>query len=267
MTTIITLATILSGLVCGYFTISICESFFHRTIQHASPRLRHWYGKAGWLGRSLLDAWYSHHVVHHFLTFRANHVTQFGSDEERSRLISHLKTRRINNIIECRYGVILGSQPKSYAKYVAPTFPIFISFCCLGGGWFSVGACLPLCIWPLLAQFVHPYLHMRYDSVMKRGPFAIRVLAQTAYFKYLARHHWLHHRYTNCNYNLLLGGDYVLGVHRSATAQDIDEMRSIGLRCEVPDKPTDTRFHDIRFAKHGSRSLRSACVDWRASPR
>jgi hypothetical protein len=48
------------------------------------------------------------------LTFRANHITQFGSDEERSRLNSCLKTKRVNDIIECRYGVILGSQPKSY---------------------------------------------------------------------------------------------------------------------------------------------------------
>jgi hypothetical protein len=52
------LASIISGLVCGHFTISICESFFHRTIQHASPGLRHWYEKAGWLGQALLDAWY-----------------------------------------------------------------------------------------------------------------------------------------------------------------------------------------------------------------
>jgi hypothetical protein len=245
MTTMIILALIISGLVCGHFTISVCESFFHRTIQHASHGLRHWYEKAGWLGEALLDAWYSHHVVHHFLTFRANHITQFGSDEEWSRLNSCLKTKRVNDIIECRYGVILGSQPKSYAKYMAPTLPIFVSLCCLGGGWFTIGACIPFCIWLLLAQFVHPYLHMRYDSVIKRGPIVIRVLARTAYFKYLARHHWLHHRYTNCNYNLLLGGDYVLGVHRSATAQDIDERHSIGLWCEVCDKPFYTRSHDV----------------------
>src|SRR3984893_18188892 len=222
MATLIIVASFISGLVCGHFTISVCESFFHRTIQHAGPRLRHWYEQAGWVGQALLDAWYSHHVVHHFLTFRANHVTQFGSDEERSRLNWRLKTHRINDIIECRYGEILGSQPRTYIEYTAPTLPIFVSLCCLGGGWFTMGACIPFCIWPLLAQFVHPYLHMRYDAVMQRGPIVIRVLARTAYFKYLARHHWLHHRYTNCNYNLLLGGDYVLGVHRSAAAQDID---------------------------------------------
>jgi hypothetical protein len=258
MTTLIILASIIAGLVCGHFTISVCESFFHRTIQHASPRLRRWYGKAGRPGQALLDAWYSHHVVHHFLTFRANHVTQFGSDEERARLNWRLRSQHANDIIECGYGVILGSRPKSYARYMAPTLPFFVSLCCLGGGWFTIGAFVPFCIWPLLAQFVHPYLHMQYDSVMKRESIMIRVVARTAYFKYLARHHWLHHRYTNCNYNLLLGGDYVLGVHRSATAQDIDEMRSIGLWCKVRDKPFGTRYHSLWFAKYGSRSLRTS---------
>ncbi len=156
MTTAIILAQAISGLVCGYLTISVCESFFNRTIQHASPLLRRWYEKAGWLGQVLLDAWYSHHVVNHFLTFKTNHVTQFGNDEERSRLDAHLKTRRINHIIDCRYGVIVGSQLKCYAEYMAPTFPVFVSLCCFGGGWFSIGACVPLCVWPLLAQYVHP---------------------------------------------------------------------------------------------------------------
>jgi hypothetical protein len=233
MTTAIISVQVISGLVCGYLTLSVCESFFHRTIQHANPLLRLWYEKAGWLGQVLLDAWYSHHVVHHFLTFKTNYVTQFGDDEERSRLDAHLKATQIGYIIDCRYGVILGNQLKHYAEYMAPTLPVFVSLCCLGGGWFTIGACVPLCVWPLLAQFVHPYLHMRYDSVIERGPFVVRVLARTAYFRYLARHHWLHHRYTNCNYNLLLGGDRVLGVHRSATKQDIDEMRAIRLWCKV----------------------------------
>jgi hypothetical protein len=189
-------------------------------------------GKRGCLGQSLLDAWYSHHVVHHFLTFRENHVTQFGSEEERSRLDSRLKTQCIDDIIDCRYGMLL---------------------CCLGDGWFTVGACIPFCIWPLLAQFVHPYLHMRYDSVMKCGPIAIKMLARTAYFKYLARHHWLHHRYTHCNYNLLLGGDYVLGVHRSATAQDIDEMHAIGLWC---DKSTPRKSRLANKADRAALGLR-----------
>jgi hypothetical protein len=229
MATMIVAAEVLSGLFCGYLTISVCESFFHRTIQHASPALRLLYGKWGWAGESLTHAWYSHHVVHHFLTFRKNHVTQFSNEEEQARLDLHLTARRFGYITECRYGLILGDRLKYYAWYMAPTVPIFILLCCIGGSWFTIGACLPLCLWPMLAQFIHRYLHMRYRDVIDRGPFVIRVLAKTAYFRYLARHHWLHHRYTNCNYNLLLGGDYVLGVWWNANNEDLDEIRSIGL--------------------------------------
>jgi hypothetical protein len=38
-------------------------------------------------------------------------------------------------------------------------------------------------LWLLLAQFIHPYLHLRYRDVIDRGPFVVRVLAKTAYFK------------------------------------------------------------------------------------
>jgi len=222
-------AEVVSGLFWGYLVISVCESFFNRTIQHARPALRLLYENWGWVGESCTDAWYSHHVVHHFLTFGENHVTQFSNEEEMARLDSHLKARRFGYIIECRYGLILGARLKDYAEYMAPTLPIFISLCCFCGSWFMIGACLPLCLWPMLAQFIHPYLHMRYRDVIDRAPFVVRVLAKTAYFRYLARHHWLHHRYTNCNYNLLLGGDYVLGVWRKANNEDLDEIRSIGL--------------------------------------
>jgi hypothetical protein len=186
-------AEIVSRLFCGYLAISICESFFHRTIQHANPALRLLYEKWGWAGESFTYAWYAHHVVHHFLTFKKNHVTQFSNEEERARLDSHLNARRFGYLTECRYGLIVGSRFKYYAQYAAPTLPIFIFLCYIGGNWFTIGACLPLCLWLILAQFIHRYLHMRYQDVLNCGPFVIRLLAKTAYFRYLARHHWLHH--------------------------------------------------------------------------
>jgi hypothetical protein len=220
---------VISGLVSGYLTLSLCESFFHRTIQHADAAQRRLYKKLGPLGQALRDAWYSHHMVHHILTFRANHVTQFAHEDERAMLDAGLKGRRFDDILQSKYGTILGSRPKAYLRFIAPTLPIFSSVCYLGGAWFSIGAIVPLFGWVMLAQCIHPYLHMRRDDVIERGSFAIRALAQTGYFKYLARHHWLHHRYESCNYNLLLGGDHLLGVQRGASAEDLDEMRAIGL--------------------------------------
>src|ERR1019366_5493923 len=115
MATMIIAAQVVSGLFCGYFVISVCESFFHRTIQHASPSLRLLYEKWGRVGGYLTYAWYPHHVVPHFLTVRKNHITQFSNEEERAWLDSHLKAKRVGYIIECSYGLILGGRLKYYA--------------------------------------------------------------------------------------------------------------------------------------------------------
>jgi hypothetical protein len=63
MTIMIILDLIISGLVCGHFTIRV-----HRTIQHASHRLRHCYEKAGWLGEALLRCVA---LVHNFIHLEA----------------------------------------------------------------------------------------------------------------------------------------------------------------------------------------------------
>jgi hypothetical protein len=217
------------GLICGYLTITLCESFFHRAIQHASPDLRRWYRRLGRLGRVLQDAWYSHHVIHHFQTFRRDHVTQFADDSERARLTRRLREIDKSEIVACEYGNIIGIELKAYLFYMGPTLPVFAATCWLGGLWFTIGACVPLIAWPMLAQFVHPHLHRNHREVMDDPRAWPRFMARTRYFRHLAQHHWLHHTYPNCNYNLLLGGDWLLGVHRRADADDLVAMQSIGL--------------------------------------
>jgi hypothetical protein len=219
----------LLGLVCGYLTITVCESFFHRTIQHASPCLRRWHFRLGGVGRAMHDAWYSHHVVHHFRTFRRDHVTQFTDEGERAQLSRHLLESGHDHVIDCEFGIVLGSELRNYVVYMTPTLPVFVGVCWLGGAWFTAAACVPLIVWPMLAQFVHPHLHRSYDDVSRDDRASIRVMARTWYFRALAQHHWLHHQHPNCNYNLLLGGDWLLGVHRRASAADFERMREIGL--------------------------------------
>lgn len=219
----------LAGLVIGYLVVSMCESFFHRFIQHADPRARRLYARAGRIGQAVLDAWYSHHIVHHVLTYRKSHVAQFEDAAEQERLDALLRSRGKADVIPTRYGAAIGGTAGDFLRYMAPTLPVVGVVCLLGGGWFTAGALLPLLAWPLLAQVVHPYLHMRHDEVMVQAPLHIRVLARTWYFRHLARHHWLHHRYGDCNYNLLLGGDVVLRVHRMASREDVEAMERQGL--------------------------------------
>ena len=98
-----------------------------------------------------------------------------------------------------------------------------------GGPAFTLGALLPFVLWPALAQFIHPYLHMSVVEVEAIAPPFIRWFSRTRYFRFLAIHHWIHHRYEHCNYNLLLGGDWLLGVVREPSDEDLSEIAKLGM--------------------------------------
>lgn len=223
------LSEVLAGVVGGYLVVTLCESVFHRILQHASPRLRRVYRRLGGLGREVLRAWHAHHVVHHYLTFRRDHVTQFVSAEERARLDAKLRAKGHGAAITRAYGARIGPHVWDFLYYVTPTLPIFAAVCWAGGTAFTAGAMIPFVLWPALAQWVHPCLHMPYAEIAARAPWPVQHFARSWYFRRLAIHHWVHHRYEQCNYNLLMGGDWLLGQHRRASARDLVEMRRIGL--------------------------------------
>ena len=217
------------GFVLGYLIITISESFFHRYIQHAPKNVRRKHKYLWKLGSSLRQAWYSHHVVHHYKTFRHDFTVQFRTQEEKARLDSYLNDQNMTEITETDYGVRIGPKVKYYLKYISPTLPIFTLACAIGGVTFSLGALIPLIMWPMLAEFVHPYLHMKYEDIRTEAPFYARLISKTTYFKWLAIHHWMHHRYEHCNYNLLLGGDMILGVQRFPRSSDWNDISEAGL--------------------------------------
>lgn len=217
------------GLLIGYLIITISESFFHRYIQHAPKNIRSMHKHLWTLGSSLRLAWYSHHVIHHYKTFHPAFTVQFRTVEEKERLDRHLSDQNMGEIIEADYGARIGSKAKYYIMYVLPTLPIFTLACFIGGIVFSLGALVPMIIWPMLAEFVHPYLHMNYKDIRTKAPFYAKVMSKTPYFKWLAIHHWMHHRYERCNYNLLLGGDVILGVQRFPAGSDWKDIKKAGL--------------------------------------
>ena len=218
---------VLAGIVVGYVTVSVCESFFHRTIQHASPCFRELCKRRVWIGAPFFTAWVSHHLIHHCLTYRSDHVTQFGSPGEERALRDLLSRKGYGRLAGKRaYGARIGG-PREVLVYMLPTLPIYSCVCYLGGLWFTAGALLPLIVWPLFAQFVHPYLHMTRAEAMRRATPAMRLLLRTPYFDTLYQHHWLHHRHPECNFNLVMGGDLLLGRHRSATDQEIEQITKL----------------------------------------
>ena len=84
-------------------------------------------------------------------------------------------------------------------------------------------------VFPLMSAAIHPWLHVRHEVARARAPRPIAWLLNTRYMRSVARHHFVHHRHLAANFNLLLGGDLLLGVHRRPTAADIDAMHREGI--------------------------------------
>ncbi len=219
---------IIAGVVVGYLLVSICESYFHRTIGHTSARFRKLFRSGGMLGGFVLRTWYSHCVIHHFGTYRENHVTQFSSAEEEARLCRKLAAGGKGHIPVQNYGLRVGG-PGEFLRYVAPTLPLIALVCWLGGGWFSLGAVVPLIVMPLMSEFIHPLLHLTHDAAREAAPPLLKPLVATRYFRHVACHHWLHHRHLDVNFNLMLSGDYILGCHRAPTRAELAELAAMGL--------------------------------------
>jgi len=219
---------ILTGLIIGYIVLSISESASHNHFLHGSRKIRNFWLKIGKLGGYILHSWYSHHVVHHYRTFKNDHITQFTSEEEEKNLSDDLKAMGKKQIVLNSYGLRVGS-PKEWVKYLYPHLPHYLLLCFIGGGWFTVGALFPLFFYEWLAHFIHPYLHMPYDKALETSSPLMRLFLLTPYFKFLAQHHYLHHRYVNCNFNLLLGGDIIWRCQRFLNQEDIIEIKKLGL--------------------------------------
>ena len=226
---VIFIAQGLAGFAVSYLICSVSECLFHNWVYHSDRRARRVFARLGPLGAPLTRAWFYHHVVHHHLTFRRDHVTQFENSAEQARLDARLRQRGRGYVIEMSYGARIGTDLVDVLYYVAPALPFLIVACVIGGGAFTLGALVPLILWPSLAQCVHPYLHMPRETALAEASGPMRAFLRSRYFRALAAHHWLHHRYEDCNFNLLLGGDMLCGVQRWPSAEDRAEMRRIGL--------------------------------------
>jgi hypothetical protein len=239
------LIQMLSGLLLGYAMLCISESASHRHFLHASPRIRRFWQRIGLIGKYIHNSWYSHHVVHHYRSFRQDHVTQFSSPDEEVFLRADLTRRGKKQITLNSYGLRVGSL-KEFVKYLYPHLPHYALLCYLGGAWFTLGALLPVLFYQWLAHYAHPYLHMNYELALQSASPLMRPFLRSAYFRFLAQHHFLHHKYVHCNYNLLLGGDPFWRRQRFPSQQDYSEMQALGLFVS----PDDLAGAELSLAQH-----------------
>jgi hypothetical protein len=90
---------------------------------------------------------------------------------------------------------------------------------------FVMVVCLHHCIW----NQIHMEMHKPEQ----------RFFSHWSAYKFLARYHYLHHRYPHRNFNVVFPlADYVLGTNIRASQADVEEMSRLGLlplrRAEAP---------------------------------
>lgn len=85
----------------------------------------------------------------------------------------------------------------------------------------------PAIIFPLVVCLHHTIWNLIHLEMHKP---ANRAFAKWAVFKHVARHHFLHHRYPNTNFNVALPiGDYLFGTVAKPTTADWQAMRAEGI--------------------------------------
>lgn len=220
------------GSVLGYLAATWVESFAHQHVSDARPRVVKRWARHPRLFKYLIRTHYSHHTVHHLRTFRQDHVTQFRSTDERHALDEELRVRGAHGRMVLESGYAVKLHGTGALVFVSPLLPVAFLLHLALGGWVCLGAVPAMLLPPLLSNYAHPYLHMSHREALARAPRWLAWLLATRYFRAMARNHFMHHRYMNSNFNLLLGGDFLRGAHRRPNSQDLAEMRRIGLRVD-----------------------------------
>lgn len=221
------------GLVAGYVAASVSESWCHRRFGHMTPRLR-------MLARQLpiLLGWlrvicFFHHVIHHRATYCDGFTIQFRDTGERGRLLRRLSPILRPQAMATDFGTTITRS--SFPFFIGPGAALICPLVFIAPDSACV-ASLMLLLPPLLSMYLHPLMHQRYeDAILAVG--VSGWLMKTSLLRWIIRHHWMHHKYEDVNFNLLPGGDYLLGTHRSPSAADFQEM----LRDGIPVPATLTR--------------------------
>lgn len=229
------LARIFLGLISTYLVASISELLLHRYFAHASSRTRQFWAKYPHVFGRLIRLHYRHAIVHHGMTFRVNHVTQFKDEDARNKVNRIIAPKQDDFIISEDYGLTIGLRSMiTYNITVVPIIPILYL---VAGPWVLIGALPGLAISPLTAMLVHPVLHQHPEESAHKAPAIAEFLLNTWYFRMLWRYHYVHHIHQNSNFNLILGGDFLLGTYRKPNAIELSKMATLRLPLDLHSTP------------------------------
>ena len=217
-----------ASLVYGYVVATVGESACHEYIQH---------GRDG----SLSQRWFSpfrtakmsHELVHHKMTYKQDHVTQFRDAEEKANVDAYLDREHastgMNEWVRAeRYGVTLTWL--SLLLYMGPFLPalLIVYWVSRDLGALAV-AMVPTVVAYWHSRCVHQYMHMPYERALAECSWAMGVYLRTGLMRHIWRAHFVHHRRRTGNYNLLVGGDHLRGTYLKPSTSELRLMAQLGL--------------------------------------
>ncbi len=214
------LLSVLGGFIYGYLTGTCLESFLHDNFMHST-----WVHLYAFTRTKI-----SHEDIHHNMTYRKNHVTQFRSAEEKIKVDSFLDSKHPELADWARsenYGLSLTTY--SQILHTIPFLPMIVIPGFYIGFPFFCGSLLPILFTSMLARFIHPYFHCSFEEAMETASFLVRIILDTPIIREVWRMHYVHHKKKKFNFNLMPGGDWIRGVYVKPNEKEITEMEKLGL--------------------------------------
>jgi hypothetical protein len=191
-----------------------------------------------WFACSLVVMSFLEHQVHRWLMHRNNFLsTRFSSFKTIFRehaVLHHGHYYKEFDHEPDDYGRDLNLH-LSLSRGLVRTLPIWValSFVSIPG---AIAFVSVLCMHHWTWNLIHEEMHKPHKRFFSNWPL----------YKFLARHHYLHHKYPGKNFNVVLPfADYVLNTHARATEEDFVTMRKLGIlknhrnhQLSVLEKPT-----------------------------
>lgn len=219
------------GVILGLLFGTMFESVGHKFFGHPSPWQLRLYFRYPKLFDPLLRCYYHHFVIHHELTFQTHPFLQFESEDAKRRVDDWIKASFPEDfsslVFRERYNLTLvGIQGTLPFALPFTAGPLIIGS--LFGWQAALGSLLTSFTPVLMSKFIHPLVHEP-RNVSTAGPIA-RTIARSRYMHRIVANHYLHHVHLDFNFNLLLGGDHLVGLYRKPTEKELWEIRELCAR-------------------------------------
>ncbi|MES3037719.1 MAG: hypothetical protein V4736_07420 [Bdellovibrionota bacterium] len=220
--------SVILGLALGLLSATCIESFGHRIFGHPSRLQLKLYFKYPKFFAPFLRAYYQHLVIHHGKTYQVDILTQFKDAEEKNQVDTWIAQQFPENFANLiwkeRYNLTLEGV-EGTLPFAIPftTGPIIIAY--FFGPTAFVASLLTAYIPVLMSKFIHPLIHHPEDIETSHP--IVRAISRTKYMQKIFQNHFLHHKRMDTNFNLLLGGDYILGVHETPTEDESVELENL----------------------------------------